>query len=276
MRHLVAWARGCCYLDAGNTRQALLDARTAMAYATAAPAVSAPKAPDTCSGTASVAAPRCTAQPASATGMHKTQEGAAAEAGKIAIMGSKQQQQQCMWWPALLLAGRCYAAMEDWAQAVVHLAQVGASPMTCLHPCSLWNMEKWSLVLAKTLARTFSKNGESCCSLDTAITPLCFPTGGHWYSLILLCALVCTAGSTSKPGATSRGCQGVDLPYQNEALPDVPCCSYPASFKWCNQASHISHTSHISHISHRSHRSSPLSRVVPPQQISKQPCICSA
>jgi hypothetical protein len=76
-RHVAAWARGCCYLQAGNARQALQDARAALAFCAA--------------GTPSGAPPK--------------------------------------WFPALLLAGQAYAALEEWSQAVVHLAQV--MPAVC-------------------------------------------------------------------------------------------------------------------------------------------------
>lgn len=97
-RHIAAWLRGCCYLSAGNSKQALRDARAAMAFF---------------------------------THYATTSTTLAAEPAAVPHIQQQQQRQQhskgCSWFPAVLLAGQAYAALGDSAQAVVHLAQVRQS-----------------------------------------------------------------------------------------------------------------------------------------------------
>ena len=150
-RHVAAWLRGCCYLAAGNFRQALQDARTALAYAPAAAvsktAAAAAAAAAPAPAPAQKAAVACEpAQPVPATTLLDTEapevipttnmagHGAAVEVESATLHGpvaapdvaaEQQRKSSSGWLPALLLAGEAYAGLGEHAQAVVHLAQVG-------------------------------------------------------------------------------------------------------------------------------------------------------
>lgn len=154
-RHVAAWLRGCCYLAAGNFRQALQDARTALAYAPrpalpdlATPASAPPAAAaNSTTGPAATAAASSqghlagttsqaldnthsvTAQPpCDRTPQEFGSAAAAAEAAGPPAVAAKQldpSRSSNGWLPALLLAGEAYAGLGQHAQAVVHLAQVG-------------------------------------------------------------------------------------------------------------------------------------------------------
>lgn len=127
-RHVVAWLRGCCYLAAGNSRQALRDARTAMAYATAAAADNIP-----------ASGPVRPAPQGPAAEEHTDNTATGPTPAAAAAQGAGQ---SCGWFPALLLAGQAYADLDDHAQAVLHLAKVWhrlspkplvtASPLKCI------------------------------------------------------------------------------------------------------------------------------------------------
>jgi hypothetical protein len=123
-RHLAAWARGCCYLHAGNNCQALKDAQAAMAYAAAAAATTRPAA---CADTLEAAA----AQPGNAALTGCTVSSSSSSSGVLQVQPTQpttaaaaaaSPAPACRWVPALLLAAEAYAALEQWPQAVVHCA----------------------------------------------------------------------------------------------------------------------------------------------------------
>jgi hypothetical protein len=124
-RHLAAWARGCCYLHAGNTRQALKDAQAAMAYAAAAAAASTRRTARADKPTATAAQPSSNATPthctvsstAGSSSVLQAQPTKPATAAAAAVAAPA-----CSWVPALLLAADAYAALQLWPQAVVHCA----------------------------------------------------------------------------------------------------------------------------------------------------------
>lgn len=133
---MAAWLRGCCYLAAGNFRQALQDARTALAYAPATAALATQPA-------AAAAATETAKPPPAAAPLEKAASAvtpgsntpvaaagvplnaAAASAGPAEAADPLQWKGSSGWMPALLLAGEAYAGLGEHAQAVVHLAQVG-------------------------------------------------------------------------------------------------------------------------------------------------------
>jgi hypothetical protein len=127
-RHLAAWARGCCYLQAGNGRQALKDAQTAMAYAAAAAA--ADVATSACTAglaTAAIQPAATTSQPyngssSSSSSTFLQQQPAPPPTAAVAATGAKVAAPTCRWIPALLLAAEAFAALAQWPQAVIHCA----------------------------------------------------------------------------------------------------------------------------------------------------------
>lgn len=113
---MAAWLRGCCYLSAGNSKQALRDARFAMAYAVAAPAQHS--TPDAASNTT-----QRQTKPGRGTATGAAKDCSNASTTALTVAGQAAGHRGCTWLPALLLAGQAYAALGDAAQAVVHLGQ---------------------------------------------------------------------------------------------------------------------------------------------------------
>lgn len=132
LRHTAAWGRGWCYLQAGNNRQALKDANSAMAYA-ADVAGRQPSTKSLLNASNSTAIPNLplkTAAEAAALGDSCTVATAAAvtEQHTKLVAGSKSTQSTypttaCTWIPALHLAAECHAAFNSMSHAVVLLAQ---------------------------------------------------------------------------------------------------------------------------------------------------------
>jgi hypothetical protein len=130
---VAAWLRGCCHLAAGNFRQALQDARTALAYAPATAALATqPAAATETAKPPPAAAPLEKAASAVTPGANTPVvaagvplNAAAASAGPAEAADPLQRKGSSGWMPALLLAGEAYAGLGEHAQAVVHLAQVG-------------------------------------------------------------------------------------------------------------------------------------------------------
>jgi len=102
-RYAAAWCRGWLYLQAGNNIQALRDAQTALAYSATAAVIESVKP------TLLATQPGCEAPLQSLS--------------KTCVPPLP----VCSWFPALLLAGECFMALESWPQAVLHFAKVSKS-----------------------------------------------------------------------------------------------------------------------------------------------------